>query len=244
MSVWVVAAGKGGVGTSTLASVMAVEAGLEGYRTLLVDGNVGGAGLHRVFGLTDGAPGLASLRDRTSEPSATLLSVSPNVALLPGGEPDPDRPFPGPGERSGLYRRILRMFDDYDVVLIDGGASLDSVVPALDLQPRGLWAVTLADRAALAGCYAAIKVLSGRRPGLPVVPLFNRTLLHEADSLFAALNGATLRFLQARLAPASSFPAVSQLQDADLLDVLRTDGPGDATRALVARMVAPLTVSA
>lgn len=238
MRPWVLAAGKGGVGTTSLTALIGVEAGLAGFRTLLVDGHVGLPGLHRSFGMLDGHPGFASLQDRNLDPEELLLAASPNVWLLPGGGAEPEAPPLGQGARSGLYRRVSRLFDDYDLVLIDGGSTLDSVIPAAQLEPAGVWTVTVGERIAMAGAYALIKVIVATAPRVPLFPLFNRSDRGEADSLSTSMGGATLRFLRSRLGPAGHFPSVAGLGAVDRI----TEAPlgveaGAALSALLPRMI-------
>ena len=138
--VWVFGAGKGGVGTSTVVSALAVEAGLSGLRTLLIDGEPGLGGTHRLFGLLDGHVGFPALRDRGMDPDSVPISVSPNVSLVPSGGDDPASILTQ-GQRASVYGRLVNIFADYDLVLVDGGATLDTVMPALSINPSGLIAV-------------------------------------------------------------------------------------------------------
>jgi len=169
---WVLAAGKGGVGTTTLTAFLGAEAAARGFRTMVVDGSFGLAGLHRPFGLSDGSPGLAMLQDRAVDARDLLLEVAPDLWVLPGGGEQVR--LLGPGGRAGVYRRVSRLFDSFDLVLIDAGSTLDGVLPVTQLHPAGLWVVTVGERTAMAGAYALVKVLSTQHKWMTLHPLFNR----------------------------------------------------------------------
>lgn len=245
MRPWVMAAGKGGVGTTTLTALIGAEAGLAGFRTLLIDGCVGLPGLHRSFGMLDGHPGFVSLEDRKLDPEDLLLAASPNVWLVPGGGGTPEAPILSQGARLGLYRRISRLFDDFDLVVIDGGSTLDSVVPTTHLEPAGVWTVTIGERIAMAGAYALIKVIAASGYGVPLFPLFNRSDRGEAESLATSMNGAALRFLRSRLGPAGHFPSVPGLGALNRVsDVQLGVEAGAALSALLPRMISQSRESA
>ncbi|MGI9625688.1 MAG: MinD/ParA family ATP-binding protein, partial [Longimicrobiales bacterium] len=234
---WVLCAGKGGVGTTTLTALMGSEAGLEGARTLLVDGNFGAAGLHRTFGMMDGHRGLASLVDRSTTPEDLVLAVGPNLWLVPGGESPEGEPLLSPGQRAGTYRRLERIFADFDVVLIDGGSTLDSVLPSVQLDVAGVWTVSVGERIAMAGAYALLKVLTHSYAGTPVLPLFNRSGPQEAESLSQTMTGAALRFLRTRTLAPAYFPNVPELAlDGKVTDVLMSDTARAALSALLPRL--------
>lgn len=242
---WVLCAGKGGVGTTTLTALLGSESGLQGVRTLLVDGNLGAAGLHRAFGMLDGRGGLASLVDRTTRPEDLLLAVGPNVWMIPGGESESGVPLLSPGERVGTYQRLSRVFPDFDLVLVDGGSTLDSVLPAVQLDVAGIWTVTMGERIAMAGAYALLKVLSASYPAVPVTPLFNRCGPGEAASLSQTMSGAAIRFLRTRIGAPAYLPHLPELAlTTKVSDATMGDDARTALSLLLPRLVHRVVESA
>ncbi len=236
--VWVVAAGKGGVGTSTLAGMLAMEAGLNGLKVLLVDGDVNTGHIHRLFGLADGQPGFGNLVERSANPDQIMKTVSPGVTLIPGGGGLVDGRLPTPGQRSGLYGRIERRFAAFELVIIDGGARLDSIMPALTNHVRGVLGVTGSSRVSMAGTYALLKVLGQRDDFVSFVPVFNLVRANEAETLYGLLDEATQRFLGVPLGAAGAVPHDDQIASAPQLSApLLVDPLRGALRALLAIMI-------
>lgn len=60
----VVASGKGGVGKSTVAANLAIAMARNGYKTALVDADIYGPSIPRMFGIEDAKPDVTSLGDQ------------------------------------------------------------------------------------------------------------------------------------------------------------------------------------
>ncbi len=60
----VVASGKGGVGKSTVAANLAIALSREGYKTALVDADIYGPSIPRMFGIEDAKPDVAAFGDK------------------------------------------------------------------------------------------------------------------------------------------------------------------------------------
>ena len=242
---WLVMAGKGGVGTTTVTALLAEEAGLQGFTTLVVDGNLGAPGLHRPFGHLDGHPGLRGLTDRTRKPEDLLLAAGHNVWLLPAGTPEFGDSVMGQGGRAGVLRRARSLFDRFDLVLVDSGSTLESIVPAVQMAPLGVCLVIEPERTAMAGAYALVKVLRDEAPDLPLVPILNRTPLERAEAVQAAMIGATTRFLGMRIARASHIPRLPDMDGVGLATAVAMDDEASAAlRQILNRLTSAQRASA
>src|SRR5437588_11600247 len=83
-SILLVASGKGGVGTSVTASLIALLAAERGDRVLLVDAAETAGSLHHLFGLRP-ISGLWSLAAPRSHPGDVLIPVHERLVLVAGG---------------------------------------------------------------------------------------------------------------------------------------------------------------
>src|SRR5690242_14586870 len=79
-----IASGKGGVGTSIVAALMALAAANRGDKVLLVDASESGGTQHHLFGVRP-TESLWMLTDRRSDPNDVLMVVEENLTLVAGG---------------------------------------------------------------------------------------------------------------------------------------------------------------
>jgi len=166
-----VGSGKGGVGTSSVAALIGLQLARAGREVLLVDANDGA--LHLLFGL-DGSPGLDALGQRDVRPESVLVQVQERLTLLPGGPDDIGLGTPGRMERKSMLRRAASLYGSYDLVLLDGGPRISSVLEACGAGANRFIAVTGADRLSTAATYALLKGVGERLPGLALEVLVNR----------------------------------------------------------------------
>lgn len=180
--VTVVAGGKGGVGASTIAALLAVASAQAGRRTLLVDAEGGATGACLVVG-SDATP------DATDVVRMALTSDL-TLALLPTGRSVP----PSDIERRVLYRRAITLFDGYDAVVVDAGTRVDTIAATLAAAGT-LLLVAAPDRVALAASFAVLKVAATRAPALHAAVLVNRADEHTGLIAYRAIRGGAERFL-------------------------------------------------
>lgn len=196
----VFASGKGGTGTSTVAALLACGAAEAGFRVLLVDGNAGMGALHLYLGVAAG-PGWGELKSG-AQPQDLLVKVTENLTLLPAGTVEDAAGAISGAERQALFRRVSSLYGTYDLVVIDGGSRLDSVLAACAPGAARLIAVSTPDRVSLAGTYALMKVVTGKLPELPISVLVNRGDEDAAESL----RGAARRFLARNIDAVGAIP--------------------------------------
>lgn len=195
----VIAGARGGSGASLVAAGVSLSAAGAGRRTLLVDGNEEIGALHHLLGVTPPV-GLGALRGGGRDPRAALSNVMGPLDLLAGGpgtngaERGSAPPF-APGERRAVFRRVAQLYRDYDIVVIDAGASLDGVIAAGTAGLRRCLAVTGAEPAAVASAYAMLKAIDSAWPGAPVDLVVNRHDDVRARTVFDQVQHAAGRFL-------------------------------------------------
>lgn len=211
-------AGKGGVGTSAVASLVALSAARRGASVLLVDAEETVGSLHLMFGLPGELPGLGSLRGGGVEPADLLVEPAPSLALFPGGGGGVDATLAvAQAERRMLLRRVAELYDAFDLVVVDGGSRLDSVMAACAAGAGRLMGVTTAERIAQAAVYALLKVVRGRFAELPVELVVRGASEAEAREVHGMVHVAAESFLGSGVAFGGALP-----EDADLQRILAT----------------------
>ena len=208
------AAGKAGQGTSTLAALLAILSASEGARVLLVDAGTGANALPMMLGVereTVPARSAALLEERVVPISDTLSLLSVGMGAA-GGEQSP-------GERRALLRWLPPLYARYDLVVVDGGSRLESVMALSVAPPARLFAVTTGERNAITSTYALIKALETRSPGVAVEVLVNGAAPHAGLSSFRELDTATQLFLDRKVDYAGSVPDDAGLRSATLAGI-------------------------
>ncbi|NJD17711.1 MAG: MinD/ParA family protein [Gemmatimonadetes bacterium] len=208
----VLGAGKGGVGTSALAGLLAIHAGARGMSVLLVDADETVGALHYMFGIPGEVPGLGALRSAAVSPHDLVLHVAPGVTLFPGGGGGAESTLAvASAERRMLLRRVAGLYDRFDLVVVDGGSRLDSVMAACAAGAGRLMGVTTPDRIAQAAVYALVKVARGRFPALAAELVVNRAEEAAGREVHEIVHTATSSFLGARLTYGGAVPSDPEL---------------------------------
>ncbi|MCG8467979.1 MAG: hypothetical protein MJB57_07165 [Gemmatimonadetes bacterium] len=190
---WVVASGKGGSGTSTVAGLVSYAASEAGASILLVDGDLQFGVQHLLFGLAAGR-GLAALRGGGADPLSLPVQVAEGLMVLRGG-PDGDQPPPVGAELDATFRRISPLLRSFGACVIDAGSRYATVSAALRAGGDRLLVVTRPDRISIAAAYALVKHTWERSPELPIHVAVNATESTEAHVAFKAIATACDRFL-------------------------------------------------
>jgi flagellar biosynthesis protein FlhG len=196
-----VGSGKGGVGTSTVAALLATTMAELGRRVLLVDAGQRLGGLHHLLGVEPRAS-LGQLRGER-EAHELLVPVAERLSLFPASVGDEEL---RPTERRLLMRRVVSLYNGYELVVVDAGSSAESLVTACNDGASRLLAVTAGDRVSLVATYAVVKLLHERAPDVRVDIVANRVDDDAADKLHEYLNGASVRFLSRTVPYAGSIP--------------------------------------
>ncbi len=207
----VVGSGKGGVGTSVVAALLAMTASEAGANVLLVDANDGSPALHFLLGV-EPAHVLSDLRGGGVAPAQLVMHVSASLALLPGGTRD-DAALT-PAERRALFRRVAGLYASYDLVIVDGGSRLDSVLSVCDGGAGRLLAVTTSDRIAVAATYALIKATGARHTELTTEVLLNGCEERAIVQGYEMIQAAAEQFLERTVALAGVVPHDASLRAA------------------------------
>jgi flagellar biosynthesis protein FlhG len=193
-----ITSGKGGVGKTTLTANLGLEMARLERDVLMLDGDLGLANLAILFNqapkrtLEDVLAGRAGLDE-------VVLSIGERLRLLPAASGVAQLAEMAEDVRARLLADITRFGTGSDVLLIDTGAGIGSVVQALVAFADRAFVVTTHEPTALSDAYGLLKTirratLAGGGPKLDVI--VNLAATHvQARETHGKLARLTERFL-------------------------------------------------
>jgi flagellar biosynthesis protein FlhG len=195
----VIASGKGGVGKSVIATLLAGALADRGDRVLLLDGSQHLGHLHLLLDVTV-TTRLEQLARGEVRAADLLHRVSERLWLLPADSGAELLHALPTVDRARLHQRLAELYDDFDVVVVDAGPGVESVMRLLTLRGTRLVVVTVPEIGALTDAYALVKLVHAQLPALPIDLLVNRAGdPAEAAETYRRLGSAVERFLDRRL---------------------------------------------
>jgi flagellar biosynthesis protein FlhG len=155
------------VGKTSLAVNLGLALAQAGRRTCLLDGDLGLANVDVMLNLHPAA----SLRDviLDDRPLEEAIVEGPaGLRVIPAASGIEALANLAAGARRALGRRLEGLASLAECTVFDTGAGLSETVLALTLAADAALVVTTPDPTALTDAYAVIKVLTQRRPQLPI----------------------------------------------------------------------------
>jgi MinD-like ATPase involved in chromosome partitioning or flagellar assembly len=125
-----------------------------------------------------------------------LLQASDSMRGVAAGDP----------ARRARFRRLGPLYAGYDLVIVDGGSRLGSVLTACEAGVNLLLVVTTDDRICLAANYALVKAIGERIGERPVAVLGNRIDVAGARVAADMIDSATRHFLERTVRFAGAVP--------------------------------------
>ncbi len=192
-----IASGKGGVGKTWLSISLAHALASSGKKILLFDGDLGLANVDIQLGLSpqhdigDVILGVSDVRDIIS--TAEIGNVRFDVAAGRSGS----------GALAQLSReallnlkdKIIDAAQDYDHLLLDLGAGIDTAVTTLSDHAGQCLVVMTAEPTSLTDAYAFIKLRQQRAPSGSLAVVINNASRIEAKQAFETLTRVCKHFL-------------------------------------------------
>jgi flagellar biosynthesis protein FlhG len=193
--VHVVGSGKGGVGKSAIAVLLASALARAGRKVLLLDACQNLGNLHILLGAKP-TWDLGAVLTGNAQPSDLLVPVAERLVLLPVSSGEEALYTLTATDRARLHLRLTNLYEDFDEVVVDAGPGIEATIRAT-MRATRLIVVAVPEPASLSDAYALIKTATLHAPGLPIDVLANRVMTEtEGRNTFDVLALAARSFLR------------------------------------------------
>ena len=120
-----IAGGKGGVGKTELCAGLGIRLGQLGYRTVVIDLDLGGSNLHSTLAIKNKKPGLGNFFSDRKLTFEGLVAATPydNLFFVPGDVLVAGMPNITYGQKRSLLKHIESIDSDYVLLDLGSGAS-------------------------------------------------------------------------------------------------------------------------
>lgn len=210
-----VLSGKGGVGKTNLTLNLAVALYQAGYKSLLMDCDMGLANLDVLLGITPEG-NLQDVLLGESKIESVLHCIKPNgLDVLPAASGVPELNDLNPDMRDLLLSRLSPLLGKYDFIFMDIGAGISDTVQTFASMASLRIIVITPEPTSLTDSYALIKVLNKRYGLTDFRVVVNETTSNtEAKRAYEKLAGACRHFLNIDLSLLGSVRMDKKLQEA------------------------------
>mgnify|MGYP001050679079 CR=1 FL=1 len=141
--IWPIGGGKGGTGKSFLTGNIGILLARQGFKTLLIDADLGAPNLHTIIGLSNPAISISDfLNKRVPTLQETVLEMPiHNLFLISGARNKLDIANLAHEQKMKMLRAILRL--DYDYILLDLGTGTSfNTIDFFTLSDSGIFICT------------------------------------------------------------------------------------------------------
>jgi flagellar biosynthesis protein FlhG len=207
-----ITSGKGGVGKTQLAANLGVALAQRGLRTLLLDADLGLAGLDLALGLKPEFT-LQDVLEGKRKPEEIVIEGPCGLRLLAACPGRYEMANIAPGERDALTNAIDDCAENYDVLLTDTGAGINSSSVSFASSADEVILVATPDPQSMRDAYAMVKVLA-KRAGVETIRFVANQVNSEAQAaeLHDTLRGLIRRFLTTELTYLGCVPRDEQVR--------------------------------
>ena len=190
-----ITSGKGGVGKTSLAVNLACELSRRGYRTIVVDTDLGLANAHILAGIKPEKT-LSDYIDGNAELAEIIIDGPCQVKFISGGSGVKEMANLDDLGRARICVAIEELQPFCDIVLLDTGAGVAKGVTDFITMAEQTILVTTSNFASIADAYGIVKVVVQDGYDRPIHCVVNRVRSpEEAEQVFLKLKGCTERFL-------------------------------------------------
>ncbi len=127
--IWSIGGGKGGTGKSFLTGNLGILLAQQGFKTLLIDIDLGAANLHTIVGLLHPEKSISDfVNKRVASLEETIVSTPiPNLFLISGAMNNLDVANLAHEQKMKLLRNITKLPYDYILMDLDAGTSFNTI---------------------------------------------------------------------------------------------------------------------
>lgn len=190
-----VTSGKGGVGKTTLALILAASFARHKKKALLLDADLGLANIHILLGI---APrfNISHVVNGECSINDVITEAAPGVFLVPGASGLEKLANMDASRLERLRMDFMALESQYDFLIMDTGAGIGSGVTSFARHADLVLLVMTPDPSSLADAYAMVKVLYDK--GNYNIAVVVNTVSNEREGFeaFEKLNALVMRFLQ------------------------------------------------
>ncbi|HEX6246217.1 MAG TPA: AAA family ATPase, partial [Polyangiales bacterium] len=194
-----VTSGKGGVGKTQISANLAIALAQRGRKLLLLDADLGLAGLDLVLGVTP-QHNLNDVLEGKLKAEEAVCEGPCGIRLLPACPGRYEMANLSPRDRDRLSNAIDECAAAYDVLLTDTGAGINSNSVSFAASADEVLLVATPDPQSMRDAYAMVKVLT-KRAGVETIRFVANQVNSEAQGaeLHDTLRGLIRRFLPTEL---------------------------------------------
>ena len=208
--------GKGGVGKTVSSIHLAIITARLGYKTLLIDGDMGLAnidivlGIHPKYNISDVIEKDLSFED-------VIVKNQFGVDIIPSGSGIQELTSISYVNKLQLLDKIEELETQYDYIYVDTAAGISDNVVFFNGCSDTCIIVVTAEPHSIADAYSSIKVISSKFKKKDFYVIVNMVDSEsEGDMVFTRLNSVSQKFLGFSLLHLGSVPRDPQLQQAIL----------------------------
>jgi len=180
--IWPIGGGKGGTGKSFLTSNMGILLARQGFKTLLIDADLGAPNLHTIVGLPNPSISLSDfLNKRVATLQETVLEMPiRNLFLISGAKNKLDIANLAHEQKMKVLRAISRL--DYDYILLDLGTGTSfNTIDFFTIWDSGIF-VCNPEPTSIENIYRLIRSVYARKIRLVLKVDRFRTLAEKAEA--------------------------------------------------------------
>jgi len=194
-TIFAVTSGKGGVGKTSVSVNIATEFALRGFRTVLIDVDLGLANTHILAGIKPKNT-LSDFIEKNATLPEIIVDGPGGVKYVSGGSGVQEMANLDEAGRAKILDAVREIQPYCDVILLDTGAGVSRGVTDFVSISDHTIVVTTSNFAAIADAYGIIKVMVQEGYKSTMHCVVNRVRSpEEAEQVFMKLKGCTERFL-------------------------------------------------
>jgi len=198
--------GKGGVGKTNISVNLAIALCMQGYKTMLLDADLGLANVDVMLGLSN-RRNLSHVLSGECELKDIVVTGPEGVQIVPASSGTQNMSELSPMEHAGIIQAFSEIGHDLDYLIVDTAAGITDMVISFVRASQEVITVVCDEPTSITDAYALMKVMNRDYQQTRFHVLANMVRSpQEGRELFAKLSGVCNRFLDVTLDYLGSVP--------------------------------------